>query len=479
MNDVELTNEETEKVLQFQELTGIEDINVCRDILIRHHWSLEIAFAEREKLNSGMPSMYASSTDTRAPAVINDRFLQHIFVSNNRNNNSNNNGGSGGIFGIFSYVVNSLINWCYSTLSTFIQTLFSVFTERDRIVTNPLEDVTSFIQNYNSKYPVHPVFYQGTYAQALNDAKRELKFLLVYLHSETSSPTVMSGQERITETINFCRNTLSNPDVIEYINNHMILWGCDISSPEGYRVSHSISARTGHYPVLVMIALRDNKMTIMGRMEGDCTAEELLVRMRRVVSDNERWLNAARHERLERSFNQTLRAQQDVAYEESLRADREKERKRREEREEIERIEKEIREAEEANDRRRDLKERLKMELVQEVPSEPSEKTIDAISIVFKLPNGMRITRRFLKNNTLNDIHNFLFCHPNAPDNFVISQNFPKRILECGKVILDEYSGYESVSEVIENLRKTIVSQTITEAGLQNREVLFVSDLDA
>lgn len=33
MNDVELSNEETEKVLQFQELTGLDDINVCRDIL--------------------------------------------------------------------------------------------------------------------------------------------------------------------------------------------------------------------------------------------------------------------------------------------------------------------------------------------------------------------------------------------------------------------------------------------------------------
>jgi FAS-associated factor 2 len=262
--------------------------------------------------------------------------------------------------------------------------------------------VLKFIQDYNSKYPVHPVFYQGTYAQALNDAKRELKFLLIYLHSESSSPAVMSGQERITETINFCRNTLSNDEVVSYINSNMLLWGCDIVSPEGYRVSHSVGARTGHYPVLVMIALRDNKMTVMGRMEGDCTAEELLVRMRRVISDNERWLNAARHERLERNFNQTLRAQQDVAYEESLRADREKERKKREEREENERIKQEIREAEEADDRRRDLKERLKLELVHEVPNEPSDDTIDAISIVFKLPNGMRITRRFLKNNTLN-----------------------------------------------------------------------------
>lgn len=130
MEDV-LSNEQTEKILQFQELTGIEDINVCRDILIRHHWNLEIAFQERERMNEGVPSLFASSVETRTPTVLNDRFLQHIFISN-RNNSIGGAPGSGGIFGLFSYVVNSLIHWCYSTLSSFVQTLLSVFTERER-----------------------------------------------------------------------------------------------------------------------------------------------------------------------------------------------------------------------------------------------------------------------------------------------------------------------------------------------------------
>lgn len=277
-------------------------------------------------------------------------------------------------------------------------------------MTDPLADVMKFIQDYNIKYPAHPVFYQGTYAQALNDAKRELKFLLIYLHSEISSPTVHTGQQRITETVSFCRNTLSNRDVIEYINRNMLFWACDVSSPEGYRVSHSINAR--QHPILVIIGLRDNKMTVMGRMEGDCTPDELLARMRRVVGDNERWLNTARNERLERSMTQTLRAQQDVAYEESLKADREKERKRQMERDEQKKIEKELQEAVDAEERRRDLKERLKLELVQTVPSEPDEESPNAISIVFKLPNGMRITRRFKKSDSLNvsffNIHKFL-----------------------------------------------------------------------
>ncbi|CRK93275.1 CLUMA_CG006818, isoform A [Clunio marinus] len=472
MDDV-LSNEETEKVLQFQELTGIEDINVCRDILIRHHWNLEIAYQERERMNEGVPSLFASTLETRAPVVLNDRFFQQIFVSNR----NNNNGGapSGGIFGLFTYVVNSLINWCYTTLSSFVQTLLSVFTERERIVTNPLGDVLKFIEEYNTKYPSHPVFYQGTYAQALNDAKRELKFLLLYLHSESSSPQIQSGQQRITETVNFCRNTLSDRDVIDYINRNMLFWACEVSSPEGYRVSHSINARS--YPILVIIALRDNKMTVMGRMEGDCTPEELLGRMRRVVRDNERWLNAARHERLERNLTQTLRAQQDVAYEQSLKADQEKERKRQLEREEQERINREIQAEQEAEERRQELKERLKMELLHRVPLEPPEDESNAISIVFKLPNGMRITRRFLKINSLNDIHNFIFCHPDAPDTFEITQNFPKRILNCGRYHFDQFTGYESVNDIINSSKEQVL--TVGDAGLQNREVLFVSDLDA
>lgn len=46
-----LTNEQTEKVLQFQDLTGIEDMSVCRDVLIRHQWDLEVSFWFNTRLN--------------------------------------------------------------------------------------------------------------------------------------------------------------------------------------------------------------------------------------------------------------------------------------------------------------------------------------------------------------------------------------------------------------------------------------------
>uniref|UniRef100_A0A1Q3F6M6 Putative regulator of the ubiquitin pathway n=1 Tax=Culex tarsalis TaxID=7177 RepID=A0A1Q3F6M6_CULTA len=444
MDNDGLSNEQTEKVLQFQDITGLEDITVCRDILIRHQWDLEVAFQEHLNIREGRPSAYA--TESRAPAVVNDRFLQHVF-SAQRGPNAPVPSGIGGMIG---FVVNYVFNFCYSTLSSIVTTFLSLFKDRERIVTDPLGDVLNFIQNYNDKFPEHPVFYQGTYAQALNDAKRELKFLLVYLHSDSSS-----------EATSFCRETLSNEQVVEYINRRMLFWGCDVSSPEGYRVSHSINART--YPVLVMIALRANKMVIMGRMEGHCSAEELIRRMDTVVNDNELWLNQARQERLERDLTQTLRQQQDEAYQMSLRADQEKQRRKQEEREEAQRAQQAIEAERQAEQQRLENIERLKLELASQVPSEPEPGAPGTISIVFKLPSGLRLERRFHSSNTLKDIHNFIFCHPEAPDSFEVTTNFPKRVLKCGGV--DDSS--------------TGAPQTLVDAGLKNREVLFVADLDA
>lgn len=45
--------------------------------------------------------------------------------------------------------------------------------------------------------------------------------------------------------------------------------------------------------------------------------------------------------------------------------------------------------------------------------------------------------------------------------------------------MFEELSGFESVHDVIKIVRSATSIQSIAEAGLQNKEVLFVSDLDA
>lgn len=52
-------------------------------------------------------------------------------------------------------------------------------------ITDPIVDVGNFITYFNETYGLnHPVLYQGSYGQALSDAKQELRFLLLYLHNQ-------------------------------------------------------------------------------------------------------------------------------------------------------------------------------------------------------------------------------------------------------------------------------------------------------
>ena len=57
-------------------------------------------------------------------------------------------------------------------------------------------------------------------------------------------------------------------------------------------------------------------------------------------------------------------------------------------------------------------------------------------------------------------VYYYVFCHPASPDTFEIATNFPKRVLSCAP---------QEGSHI----------QTLKEAGLRCREVLFVYDLEA
>ena len=109
----------------------------------------------------------------------------------------------------------------------------------------------------------------------------------MYLHSDAGRYS--------TEVQNFCKNTLSNSSVIEYINRNTLFWGCDVATPEGYRVSHSLNART--YPIVILIGLRNNKMTLLARLEGATGPIDMVAHMKTVIDDNDIWLSRARADR--------------------------------------------------------------------------------------------------------------------------------------------------------------------------------------
>ncbi|KAF7286828.1 hypothetical protein GWI33_003885 [Rhynchophorus ferrugineus] len=417
-----LTTDQTEKVLQFQDLTGIEDITICRDVLQRHQWNLEVAVQEQLNIREGRPSVYAS--ESRPPVIVNDLLGQLIYFAPPAD------GSGSGIRRFFKAFVGFMWNVCYNTLVTVLHITKRLLGLEYRPRTDPLQEVLEFVQVYEEKYGQdHPVFYQGTFSQVLNDAKREL------------------------------RKTLNDPEVVRYINNNFLFWACSTKSEEGRNTTNAL--RAGYPPYVAILVLKANRMTIVGRLQGFSDASLFLQRMRTVVSEFEINLVSARADRFEQSINRSIRQHQDEAFLESLRADQEKERlreeKKRAEEEERKRLEIEAKEEEE----RREALQREKIESVDKVPPEPDVGHPDAVHVVFKLPSGSRLERRFLKSHSLEHVFYFVFCHPNSPDYFEITTNFPKRVLNCRPG----------------NERDRVL--TLEQAGLKNREVLFINDLDA
>lgn len=120
-----LSQNQTEKVLQFQDLIGIDDITQCRDILTRHQWDLEVAIQEQLNLREGRPSMFASM-DNREPQVINDRYLQRIFV------NSRVPVPAHGFTGIIGFFFNYVFSICYNTMTSILSVIRDLLRGNER-----------------------------------------------------------------------------------------------------------------------------------------------------------------------------------------------------------------------------------------------------------------------------------------------------------------------------------------------------------
>ena len=271
----------------------------------------------------------------------------------------------------------------------FISSLFGLPPRRSSTVLDPLGDVRSFSIDFTNRYGSnHPPFFMGSYAQVLEEAKKELKFLLVYLHSEDHQ-----------DTDAFCSNTLCNQQFVTYISDTMLFWGCSIKSPEGYRVSEALREST--YPFLAVIVLRQNRMVVVGRQEGRIDAEELVGWLQTTVGEYEAFIVAARADRDERNFNREIRSEQEAAFAETLRQDQEREelrleeeRRRQEEEDEKKREEEAERTlVEEEANRKAEIR-RMKIELVSEIPDEPEQSDAESIRILIKLPGGQRLERR-------------------------------------------------------------------------------------
>ncbi|KAJ3107155.1 FAS-associated factor 2 [Phlyctochytrium bullatum] len=311
---------------------------------------------------------------------------------------------------------------------------------------DPQAAAARFLLDFEAAYGRnHPTFFQGTYSQALDVAKRELRYLLVYLQSSDHDDTPV-----------FNRNTLTSERLIKFlVDGNYLVWAGDIKESESFLVSNVLLAT--RYPFIALIAPQGSRMVVVDRLEGPSSPEELIAAITHHSSRFDSNLQAIRADRERQDQARKIREQQDQAYQASLKADQEKERKAREERERLQREkEEEERIAREAENRI-EAKKRRKEELRQNLGPEPPASAKDVAKVSIRLPSGERIVRRFLADDKLEILYDFIESLDLSP--------IP---IEADVIAVNTYP------------RKTLLdrSQSLREAGLFPNASLIIEEKD-
>jgi FAS-associated factor 2 len=249
--------------------------------------------------------------------------------------------------------------------------------------------------------------FEGGYAQALDLAKKDLKFLLILLlspeHDDTSS---------------FIRDTLMSTEVQAFLNdssNNIILWTGDVRDSEAYQVSNALNCNK--FPFTAVVAhdpsVSSTNMSVISRVTGAMDSGTYLAKIGSTISSHEEALAGVRASRSAQNFERTLREEQDAAYERSLAQDRENQRLRRE---------KEAREKAEAERKIRETEaaEKLATNKLQwrkwraSTITEPSKEATDIVRIALKMPAEMaaaRVMRQFRAGDGIEELYAFVDCY--------------------------------------------------------------------
>lgn len=177
---------------------------------------------------------------------------------------------------------------------------------------------------------------------------------------------------------------------------------------------------------------------------------------------------------IERQERDMIRQEQDEAYQQSLKADREKKLKREQElreKEERERIETERQsKLQQLHDRLTELRANISKHLPQESTDDGQK-----VDLVFKLPDGSRVKRSFSKQDKVKYMYWYIFSLSNAPLQFKMTTNFPKRELPGRPPVPEDFGDAKTTDPTCE----PNCDLTLEEAGLTETQILFIYDLEA
>lgn len=285
-----------------------------------------------------------------------------------------------------------------------------------------------------------PRFFEGSFTQALQTAQRELKLLVVFLHSEHAR-----------DAQSFCTNVLGNDIVKTMLDEGFVLWGGDIARMEAHHVSQMIHAR--QYPCFcVLLPASVDEIRVIGAVQGEVQVDStiaLLVGCSEEMDSHRSEIVARSAQHVEDRY---LREEQDREYQQALEMDK----KRQEERAAQERVERESqREAEELRKKEEEEFARfeadrisLDTELKRQAAALGVPGADATVCIALRLPAGQRVQRKFRPTAPLSEVYVWASCvgylseHEGRgleiPKRFMLKTSFPCRDLTEMESTIDD-----------------------------------------
>ncbi|XP_022859944.1 plant UBX domain-containing protein 10-like [Olea europaea var. sylvestris] len=247
----------SDKLAYFQAITGIEDRDLCTEILSAHGWDLEQAISSITSTDNNRP--VAASGSRSATANTNQETEDAGLVL--AANVSNQPPGVvwklvtlpfsiiSGSLGLISGAVGLGI-WAASGVLSYSLSMIGL-NNSGRAGTTPLVSVSQsaseamdFVSSFDRDYgSMRPNFVAEDFMDALQRSRHAYKLLFVYLHSPEHPDTPA-----------FCGRTLCNETLTAFVNENFVAWGGSVKASEGFKMSNSLKASRFPFCAVVMAA---------------------------------------------------------------------------------------------------------------------------------------------------------------------------------------------------------------------------------
>ncbi|XP_057427844.1 plant UBX domain-containing protein 10 [Lotus japonicus] len=437
-----------DKLAYFQAITGLEDPDLCTEILAAHGWDLELA------ISSFTTTTNPITTDTDNNNNNNNDVTEHLLQPEQPpppppglawkliklpvSVISGSLGLVSGAIGLGLWAAGGVLSYSLGFMglgggggsgsgasSSGSAPMLSATSEA-------MDFVAAFERDYGS---VRPNFVTEGFMDALQRSRNSFQLLFVYLHSPDHPDTPL-----------FCQRTLCSETLAAFVNLNFVCWGGSIRASEGFKMSNSLKASRFPFCALVMAAT-NQRIALLQQVEGPKSPEEMLAMLQRVLEESSPTLVAARLDAEERRNNIRLREEQDAAYRAALEADQARERQRREEQERLAReaAEAERKRKEEEEAREREAREaaekqaalaKIRQQKAESLGEEPA-KGPNVTQVLVRFPTGERKERRFNNTVTIQSVYDYvdsLGCL--EADSYSLVSNFPRVVYGQEKLTL-------------------------------------------